>query len=153
MLKSKGLLKYIKKTMHTFWETYGWKIIFFLCMKQCGGERFFHSRQVTSIMTKGARDIQLLPINFCYWVLLTACLTATHRWCGGSTHEIVHFIVHILKAMSRASWSWGIDLFGTQCAWKGSSKSWQTRMRCFHIMFCLLAHKPNNIFLKRMHSL
>lgn len=83
-------------------------------------ESLFHARWVTSIITKGPGDIQLLPINFCYQVLLTACLTATHRCRERSARKIsLHFIVHRLKAVSRASQSWRIDLFGTECVGKG----------------------------------
>ena len=46
-------------------------------------EALFQGRRVPSVITKGTGDLQLLPINFCSWVLLTACLTATHRWGRG----------------------------------------------------------------------
>lgn len=82
-------------------------------------ESLFHARRVTSIITRGAGEILLLPINFCYQVLLSACLTATHRWGERSVHKIsLHFIVHRLKAVSRASQSWRIDLFDRVCGEK-----------------------------------
>lgn len=83
-------------------------------------ESLFHARRVTSIITKGAGDIQLLAINLCYRVLLTACLTATCRCGERSAHKIsLHFVVHRLKAVSRASQSWRTDLFGTERVGRG----------------------------------
>lgn len=91
------------------------------------------------------------PINFCYRVLLTACLTATHRWREmESTLEslfyFIFFAVHssqILKAVSRASQKGGIDFFSTEYVARATSESLQTSLKNFNIMFCFLVSKSN----------
>lgn len=55
----------------------------------------------------------------------------------------LNFIVHRLKAMSRASQNGGIDFFSTEDVARATSESLQTRLRDFNIMFCSLVSKSN----------
>lgn len=88
------------------------------------------------------------PINFCYRVLLTACLTAMHRWGEESTLESLFFILffslhssQILKAVSRASQKEElISLALSMCATDESS---QTSLKNFNVVFCFLVSKSN----------
>lgn len=78
----------------------------------------FHARWVTSIITKGAGDIssfQLTSVTQCCWLLAWQPHTDGEE----DAHKIsLHFIVHRLKAVSKASQSWRIDLFDSECVGK-----------------------------------
>lgn len=93
---------------------------------------------------KGAGDLQLLPINFCSWVLLTACLTATHRWGRGVCTRIRSSqIKGSVKSKSELR-DWFIQYW--VCREGPLWSPLQTKLSCFHIMFYLLVHKSNIFF-------